>query len=125
MTYTIKSLLNGEEPIYGDLHQMWDFLYVKDVVSAIRLVGEKGTADKVYGIGSGEYHTLCEYIARIRDVIDPSLPLGIGKNKYQTSKTFSSCVNNYDLIRDTGFKQMYSFEAGIKRTIDYWARKMT
>lgn len=120
VTYTIKALLNGEEPIYGDLHQMWDFLYVKDVVRAIRLIGEKGKTDKVYGIGSGEYHTLCEYITRIRDVIDPSLPLGFGKNKDQTSRTFSSCVNNYDLIRDTGFQQLYSFEEGIKRTIDYW-----
>ena len=120
VTYTIKTLLNGEKPVYGNLEQMWDFLYVKDVVRALRLIGEKGFADKVYGIGSGEYETLSKYITRIRDVINPMLPLGIGENIIQSKRTFSSCVNNYDLKKDTGFQPEYSFEDGIKRTISYF-----
>ena len=123
ITYTIKTLLDGEKPVYGDLHQMWDFLYVKDVVGALRLVGEKGKHGKNYGIGSGEYKTLAEYIRHIRDIIDPTLPLGIGENEEQSKRTFSSCVNNYDLKRDTGFQPRFSFEAGIRRTIDYFKKQ--
>ena len=111
-----------EKPIYGDLNQMWDFLYVKDVVRAIRLVGEKGKKDKVYGIGSGEYKALREYVCRIRDVINPNLPLGIGENSSLSRRTFSSCVNNYDLKKDTGFQPEYSFEEGIARTIEYYQK---
>lgn len=124
ISYTIKTLLNGQIPIYGDLHQMWDFLYVKDVVRALRLTGEKGTPDKIYGIGSGEYRTLAEYVRSIRDIIDPTLPLGIGENREQSKRTFSSCVNNYDLKRDTGFRPVYSFEDGVRRTIDYFKKQI-
>lgn len=124
ITYTIKTLLNGQKPFYGDLHQMWDFLYVKDVVRALRLTGEKGASGKVYGIGSGEYRMLVEYIRCIRDIIDPALPLGIGENREQSRRTVSSCVNNYDLKRDTGFQPVYSFEDGIRRTIDYFKKRI-
>ena len=120
VTYTIETLLKGDKPVYGNLEQMWDFLYVKDVVKALRLIGEKGSVDKVYGIGSGEYKTLREYITRIRDVINPILPLGIGENTSQSVRTFSSCVNNYDLKKDTGFQPEYSFEDGIRRTVNYF-----
>ena len=125
ITYTIKALLAGEKPSYGDLNQMWDFLYVKDVVKALLLIGEKGIPDKVYGIGSGEYKPLREYITRIRDVINPNLTLGIGENVKQNDKSFSSCVNNYDLIKDTGFQPEYSFEDGIQRTIQYFREHKT
>ena len=124
MTYTIETFLKGEKPVYGHLEQMWDFLYVKDVARALRLIGEKGFAGKVYGIGSGEYKSLREYITRIRDVIDPLIPLGIGENAYQSGRTFSSCVNVYDLKKDTGFQPEYSFEDGIRRTVNYFSNKM-
>lgn len=124
ITYTIKTLLKGEKPAYGNLQQMWDFLYVRDVVRALRLIGEKGTTDKVYGIGSGEYQTLRDYICRIRDVINVTLPLGIGENVSQSNRTFSSCVNNYDLKKDTGFQPEFTFEEGIIRTIEYYRKQL-
>lgn len=122
ITYTIKSLLKGQKPQYGALTQMWDFLYVSEVVRALRLIGEKGAAGKVYGIGSGEYRPLRDYIETIRDLIDPTLELGIGEVQSYSKQSFSSCVNIYDLIRDTGFQPQVSFGEGIIKTIK-WFRK--
>ena len=48
ITYTIKTLLERGKPVYGDLNQMWDFLYVEDVARALRLIGEAGHPGKVY-----------------------------------------------------------------------------
>ena len=125
ITYTIRTLLRGEKPFYGNLEQMWDFLYVAEVVRALRCIGEKGIPGKTYGIGSGVYKPLREYIIAIRDMIDPSLELGIGEHPNMSRQTFSSCVNIYDLIKDTGFVQKISFEEGIKRTIAYWQELKT
>lgn len=119
ITYTIRSLLECEKPIYGNLQQMWDFLYVGEVVRAIRLIGEYGKTEMIYGIGSGVYKPLRFYIERIRDLIDPGLVLGIGEVPSMSIKTFSSCVNIDDLVRDTGFKPEVTFEQGIVRTIEY------
>lgn len=119
ITYTIRSLLLGEKPIYGDLKQMWDFLYVKDVAKAIRLIGEKGLSGKIYGIGSGIYKPLREYVTIIRDLINPSYLLGIGEVQALSTQTFSSCVDIDELKADTGFEPSVSFVTGIRRTIDY------
>ena len=124
LTYTINELLKGKKPLYGNLNQMWDFLYISDVAKALRLIGEKGHSGKVYGIGSGEFRQLKDYIITIRDIINPDLPLGIGEVPEYSERTFSSCVNIYDLIKDTGFKPLVSFEDGIRKTIDYYKKLM-
>lgn len=120
ITYTITSLLRGERPSYGMLMQMWDFLYVAEVARALRLIGEKGIAGKTYGIGSGVYRQLKDYIIKIRDIIDPSLELGIGDTPALSDKAFSSCVNIYELVKDTGFEPEVTFEEGIRKTIEYY-----
>lgn len=122
LTYTIKSLLAGEKPSYGNLEQLWDFLYVGDVVCALRLIGEKGQAGKVYGIGSGQFEALKKYIMQVRDIINPNGELGIGDIPTMNEKTFSSCVNIYDLVKDTGFAPRTRFDKGIVSTIE-WMRK--
>lgn len=120
LSYTIRELLSGHKPQYGLLTQMWDFLYVKEIVRALMLIGEKGKAGKIYGIGSGVYKPLREYIEIIRDTINPSLPLGIGERPELSQKTFSSCVNISELTKDTGFLPEIYFEEGIKKTIEWF-----
>ena len=120
ITYTVTMLLKGQRPQYGMLTQMWDFLYVGEVVRALRLIGERGCAGKTYGIGSGVYRQLKDYIIKIRDIINPALELGIGEIPSLTDKAFSSCVNIYELAKDTGFEPQITFEEGIRRTISYY-----
>ena len=120
ITYTILSLLRGDVPEYGYLTQMWDFLYVKEVVRALRYIGKKGLAGKTYAIGSGVFKPLKDYIMMIRDIINPDLELGIGVKPELSEKVFSSCVSIYDLTKDTGFVPEISFEEGIRKTIEYY-----
>ncbi len=123
ITYTITTLLKGQKPQYGMLTQMWDFLYVKEVVRALRLIGEQGCEGKTYGVGSGVFRQLKDYIIKIRDIIDPNLELGIGEIPSLSDKAFSSCVNIYDLAKDTGFEPQITFEEGIRRThiiVRFW-----
>lgn len=120
ITYTILSLLRGDIPEYGYLTQMWDFLYVKEVVRALRYIGEKGYAGKTYAIGSGVFKPLKDYIMTIRDIINPNQELGIGVKPELSDKVFSSCVSIYDLTKDTGFVPEITFEEGIRKTIEYY-----
>ena len=124
ITYTITSLLKGERPQYGYLLQMWDFLYVEEVARALYLVGDKGVGGRTYGIGSGVFKPLKEYITTIRDIIDPQLELGIGDIPSFSDKAFSSCVSIYDIMKDTGFAPQIGFEEGIRRTIPYYQKKL-
>ena len=120
ITYTIRTLLNRQKPSFTRLEQMWDYLYVRDTAKALYLIGEKGIAGKTYGVGSGEHRLLHEYINIVRNCIDSDLPLGIGEISYKNNIIPSSCVDNHELVKDTGFKPQFSFEEGIKKTIQYF-----
>lgn len=124
ITYTITSLLKGQRPQYGNLLQMWDFLYVKEVARALYLIAKKGKTDVTYGIGSGVFKPLKNYIVQIRDLINPELELGIGDIPSFSEKTFSSCVSIYDITKDTGFVPEITFEEGIQRTILYYKQRI-
>ena len=124
ITYTITKLLKNEKPLYGDLEQLWDFLYVREVARALWLIGDRGNGDKIYGIGSGQYRQLKDYIFTIRDIINPDMELGIGELPQMSHKAYSSCVGIYDLMKDTNFQVEIGFEQGIRNTIMYYKNEM-
>jgi len=120
LTYTIKTLLKGEKPSYTALEQRWDYIYINDFINALVLIAEKGIAGKNYAVGFGVAKELRDYITVIRDSIDPNLPLGIGEKPYKSGKPDNSEMDISELQEDTGFVPEFSFENGIKRTIEYF-----
>ncbi|MBO5745558.1 MAG: NAD(P)-dependent oxidoreductase [Clostridia bacterium] len=115
--YTIDQLLRKEKPSLTRLEQLWDYVHIDDVVNAYRLIIEKGKPDGFYTIGHGDNCPLSDYIYKIRDLIDPSLPLGIGEVPYTNDKMPCSCVDLKAIYEDTGFIPEVSFEDGISRVI--------
>lgn len=117
--YTIDKLLRREKPSLTKLEQLWDYVYIDDVTEALRLIGEKGKGGAVYAIGHGDNWALGNYIQMIHQIIDPSLPLGIGDIPYKSGVLPSSCMDLTDLVNDTGFVPKVGFEEGIKRVINH------
>ena len=116
--YTISKLLHGERPSLTKLEQLWDYVHIDDVVYGLRLIAEWGIPGSFYSLGHGDNWPLSNYIYKIRDVIDPELPLGIGEIPYQNNEMPCSCVNLRPIYEDTGFVPEITFELGIKRVID-------
>jgi nucleoside-diphosphate-sugar epimerase len=58
----------------------------------------------------------------MRNAIDPQLPINYGAIPYGAKQVMHLCADITDLVRDTGFEVQYSFEDGIRETID-WVRK--
>lgn len=116
--YTIDKLLNKEKPSLTKLEQLWDYVYIDDVLDALFLIGEKGQDGAVYGIGHEDNWPLSNYISIIHKKIDPSLPLGIGEVPYSSDIIPSSCIDLTDIRRDTGFEPKVDFEQGITKVIN-------
>lgn len=116
--YTIQKLLNQEKPSLTRLDQLWDYVYIDDVIDALIAVGEQGRKDAVYAIGHGDNWPLRKYIEIIHSQIDSNLPLGIGDIKYTRDILPSSCIDLTDLEQDTCFKPHVDFEMGIARVIE-------
>ena len=117
----IKKLLSGKSPECTKGEQIWDYMYSKDAARALRLLGESGENNKTYCIGSGTGRPLREYIEMVGTVISKNVPIHFGAVPYAPNQVMHLCADITELIRDTGFEPIYSFEEGIKETIE-WMR---
>lgn len=124
ITYAIKELLNANKPLFTKLEQLWDYLYIDDLLHALYLIGCNGIGGNIYALGSGDVRPLSQYIEIIRNSIDPDLPFEIGALPYKTKQIDNSIVDLSLLCEHTGFEPQYSFEVGIMKTIEYFKEKL-
>lgn len=114
----IKKMLNNETPkINGDGKQTRDFIYVRDVVNANLLVLNK-TPNHFYNIGTGQQIS----ILKIYYVI--AKQLGFHKKpvfgEAKPGEVRFSALDITKARKELGWQPRYSFEEGIKRTIDFF-----
>lgn len=114
----IIKMLAGERASYTKGDQLWDYLYSKDAAKALVLLAEN-ECDGVFCLAGGDSRPLKEYIYQIRNQIDPRLVLGIGDIPYSEKQVMNLQVDISKLRDETGFEPMYSFEEGIKETVEW------
>lgn len=117
----ISSLLKGEAPRCTAGEQEWDYLYSGDAARALLAMAQRGKNGAVYPLGGGQTHLLREYILKIRDAVDPALPVELGALPYPDKQVMYLCADLEHLTRDTGFVPQVMFEDGIQKTVE-WAK---
>lgn len=117
----IKKVLNNQKPlIYGDGNQTRDFIFVKDVVNANLLAcnqeKESGFGEPI-NLGSGKetgVNQILELINKnLRKEIKPEFA------PERKGELRRSCSDNSKAKKMLGFKNKYSFEQGLKNTIEW------
>ncbi|MBO4426052.1 MAG: NAD(P)-dependent oxidoreductase [Clostridiales bacterium] len=121
----IGTMLGGRKASYTKGEQMWDYLYCKDAAKAFILALTKGVDGKVYPVGSGKVRPLSEYITAIRDATNPSVDIGFGEVDYYPGQVMYLCADISELTKDTGFVPDYTFEEGIKETVEWYKKEYT
>lgn len=117
---SIIKMLRGERMQFTKGEQIWDYVYGGDCSRAFYLIGKYGKHGKAYTIGSGKSRYLKEFITSIRDVVNPSLEIGIGELPYYPNQVMKLSADISELTQDTGFVPEVSFEEGIQRTVDWY-----
>ena len=121
----ILKMLKGERPSYTKGEQLWDYLYCDDAAEAFFLAATKGKSGSVYCVASGATAYLKDYILAIRDAIDPKIEVGIGEIDYYENQVMYLSGDVSSLTADTGFTPKYTFEKGIKETVEWVRSKLT
>ena len=116
----IKRVLSNENPFtaWGSPDVVRDFLYVKDVVDGALLILEKGESLRPYNLGYGNGITIGEILNTILKVTGKN-PEIIWDNSKPTTIPFRA-VSIERIKNELGFEPKYTFEDGIKETINWY-----
>jgi UDP-N-acetylglucosamine/UDP-N-acetyl-alpha-D-glucosaminouronate 4-epimerase len=107
--------------VHGDGLQSRDFTYIDNVVSANLLAANAPAAavsGKSYNVGCGSRISLLEIISRLEDMLG-----GLLKRKHLPTRAGDVPHTLADIGaagRDFGYIPLVDFEAGLKRTVEYF-----
>lgn len=120
--YLALKLLRRERPSVTAAEQRWDYVYVDDAARAVAAVTHEAGAAGVFNLGSGTAPRLRDIIERVRDEIDPALPVGFGEVPYRPDQVMHLEADIGRLSGATGWRPRTDLAEGVRATVD-WYRK--
>lgn len=115
----IEALLQGRRPTLTAGEPLWDYLYVSDAVDALIRIANQPEAAGVFNLGSGRVVSIRSVAERVRDLIDPALPLGLGEVPYRPDQVFRLQADVRRLREGTGWEPRVTLDDGLARTV-HW-----
>jgi nucleoside-diphosphate-sugar epimerase len=110
--YVIREFLARRKPSLTACEQRWDYLYVDDAARAAHEVAINPKADGAFNLGSGVSVPLRAIVERVRDLVDPSLPIGFGEVMYRPDQVMhlEADINRLNAI---GWKPVVPLDEGL------------
>jgi len=129
----ILNALNDKPlPIYGDGHQIRDWIYVKDNCSAIREILRHGQIGETYNVGGWNEKTNLEVVKTLCAILDELKPKSNGKS-YSDQITFVKDRPGHDrryaidaskLKCELGWRPQETFETGLRKTVIWYLENL-
>lgn len=120
---SLRKMLRGERCSFSAGEQMYDFIYIDDAAKAFAAIGDRGTANRTYYIGSLSPRPLKEFLLEMRDEVDPSLEIGLGDIPFTGVSLTYREFDIQAVKNDTGFCPETDFRTGIRQTIKWIKEK--
>ena len=116
----INRVLSGEDPfvVWGTPDVVRDFLYVRDVIDGALLVLEKGESMRPYNLGAGTAVTVGDIVDAVLRATGKSPEVVYDETK-PTTIPFRM-VSTERIRTELGFEPKWTFEEGIKKTVDWY-----
>lgn len=121
----LKNLKDNVVPQCTKGEQKWDYLYSKDAARAFCLLGETGQDGKTYVLGSGKVAPLYEYINKVCEAAKSDVQANLGGVPYGERQVMYLGADISELQKDIGFEPRYTFEDGIKETINWFEENVS
>lgn len=122
VSYTISNLLEGKEATFGPALQLYDFIYIDDLVEAVYRLGLYKTKQNFYFIGSGETRILKDYLIEIGRKCGKLDLIKIGARQDDGIVYTIDMFDISGLIMDIGNYNLTDFSKGIDLTLDSYSK---
>ena len=117
---------NLREPVImvGNLEAQRDFLDVRDVVRAYRMIMEKGKPGSAYNVCSGQAHAISELLDILLEISGMEIRVEQDACRQRPSDIPLLLGDNAQLKRETGWEPEIPIEKTLADTLDYWRRQV-
>ena len=109
----------GKEATFGPAQQPYDFIYLDDLIEAVYRLGKENTNDTFYLVGSGNPHTLKDYLIRIGQLAGCADRIRIGIRPDDGIKYKTEMFDNGSLVSTIGEYANTPFDKGTMKTIQW------
>lgn len=116
----ISKILSRQRPvIFGDGHQLRDFAYVENVVSANLLAAEKeGIGGRTFNVGSGRSVSLLDLLSALNRILGTDVqPLFEPARKGDVRDSLADITQAASCL---GYVPEVGLEEGLRRTVSYY-----
>jgi nucleoside-diphosphate-sugar epimerase len=115
-----RSLLENTPPtIYGDGEQTRDFTYIANVVDGVlRAVSAPNAAGQIINVATGTSISLNRLFSSMREILGSSLQVAYGPVRSGDVKDSLADITRARTL--LGYEPCVTFEAGLKKTIDWY-----
>jgi UDP-glucose 4-epimerase len=120
--YVIKTVFDGKTPALTKAEQIWDFIYIDDVVDAIIECGENNNTKGIYNLGSGIGYSLKDVIIKIRNKINPKISLRFGEIPYKFNQTMVLQADITKLRIESNWSPKILIDEGLDLTINSFSK---
>ncbi len=119
---TILFALNDRKiPVYGNGHQVRDWIHVNDHCSAISLIIDKGNPGDTYLVGgNGEMENIEVVRTILRKMNRPDYLIEFVKDR--PGHDIRYAIQTSPSLRRLGWRKKISFDKGIEETIDHYIK---
>lgn len=120
----IGQVVSGAKEIkLGSLGPVRDWTFVKDTVNGFLCVAQSdATIGEVINVGMNEGHSVQEALDTIQKIAGTSLPVVFEDERKRPDKSevFELICDNEKAKKMTGWQPSYTFEEGLKESLDYF-----
>jgi UDP-glucose 4-epimerase len=94
-----------------------EFLYIDDVISAFKIVFEKGVSGEAYNIGGTRPWKIGEVMEMMREVVNPDIPITLEKVEFGE---INEQYLNADKLGALGWRPDFSLRDGLEESFKFY-----
>ena len=115
----ISQILTKDTLQLGNTDSKRDFIFVKDVISAIQLVMKKSKGFNIYNVGNGKSYSILELCNIVKKIAGKNISIKSKKSLLRKTDVDDIFSNNSHL-RKLGWKSKISINEGLQTTFDWF-----
>ena len=120
LPYIIKELLKGRNPKITKAQQLWDYIYIDDVIDAIVKIVDKDDIHGIFNLGSGQSIELKQIVNKVKNLINPNLNIQFGAVPYREDQIMHLESDIDKISNEIEWTPAVKIDEGLKKTIDWF-----